>query len=418
MPRVEVFLRPRRAHAAAANTTAATAAAIALLLTCGGLVPAAAQGLDGRVLTVQGDVRIDGAPARVGQMIGASKGAAIVTGVDGRVQLRLADGTVLALPASSEAQLSATEARQLTLARGGLSLSAGIDRIWRVSLNDSLSQSGARSVRTNGYLRLQDCAAGCAEVPGLYGRIAQGEAVLEYAGGRSVLRSRSFRWPAAAVRPQVLPSAPLLLDDTRNQADASRARLEVAQMLKTGMEAFRDGNDALAVRSLEAVRAVAPGETLVPYYLGLIALKREDNAAALIHLQQYTREDPEGAAARDVPKTLTLLSSTQLQQEVASAVAREQEVVASPPEPGSIAVQAFVNQGNESYRAMAKGLAAMIIADLSKVPGLKVLEREKVQLLVNEAKLGDSGLADKASAVRSGRLMRAEKVVVGNFEVQ
>ena len=161
-----------------------------------------------------------------------------------------------------------------------------------------------------------------------------------------------------------------------------------------------------------------PGETLVPYYLGLVALRREDNAQALQLLQQYAREDPEGAAAREVPKTLTLLSSAQLQQEVASAVAREAEVVSSPPEPGSIAVQAFVNQGNEAYRAMAKGLAAMIIADLTKVPGLKVLEREKVQLLVNEAKLGDSGLADTKSAVRSGRLMRAEKVVVGNFEVQ
>jgi hypothetical protein len=33
-------------------------------------------------------------------------------------------------------------------------------------------------------------------------------------------------------------------------------------------------------------------------------------------------------------------------------------------------------------------------------------------------KLGDAGLADPASAVRSGRLMRAEKVIVGNFEVQ
>ena len=150
----------------------------------------------------------------------------------------------------------------------------------------------------------------------------------------------------------------------------------------------------------------------------MIALRKEDNAAALTWLQQYAREDPEGASARDVPKTLTLLSSAQLQQEVASAVAREKEVVSSPPEPGSIAVQAFVNQGDASYRAMAKGLAAMIIADLSKVPGLKVLEREKVQLLVNEAKLGDSGLADTQSAVRSGRLMRAEKVVVGNFEVQ
>ena len=422
MPRVDVLPPLRHNHGASLAATVATA----LWLACAGLVPAAAQGLDGRVLTVQGEVRIDGAPARAGQMLGASKATSIVTGADGRVQLRLADGTVLALPASSEAQLSATEARQLTLARGGLSLNAAADRVWRVSLPANLTDSrgdgqregSARSIRTNGYLRLHDCAAGCTEPPGLYGRIAQGEAVLEYAGGRSVLRSRSFRWPAAAVRPQVLPSAPLMLDDTRNQADASRVRLEVAQTLKTGMEAFRDGNDALAVRSLEAVRVMAPGETLVPYYLGLIALKREDNAAALTYLQQYTREDPEGAAARDVPKTLTLLSSTQLQQEVASAVAREQEVVASPPEPGSIAVQAFVNQGNESYRAMAKGLAAMIIADLSKVPGLKVLEREKVQLLVNEAKLGDSGLADKASAVRSGRLMRAEKVVVGNFEVQ
>jgi TolB-like protein len=99
-------------------------------------------------------------------------------------------------------------------------------------------------------------------------------------------------------------------------------------------------------------------------------------------------------------------------------VEREREVVATPPEPGSIAVQAFVNQGDPNYRAMAKGLAAMIIADLSKVPGLKVLEREKVQLLVEEVKLGESGLADRNSAVRSGRLMRAEKVVIGNFEVK
>lgn len=114
--------------------------------------------------------------------------------------------------------------------------------------------------------------------------------------------------------------------------------------------------------------------------------------------------------------TAPLVNSTNEASAVAKVLAKN--TVAAPPGPGSIAVQAFVNQGDEAYRAMAKGLAAMIIADLSKVPGLKVLEREKVQLLVNEAKLGDSGLADKDSAVRSGRLMRAEKVVVGNFEVQ
>jgi thioredoxin-like negative regulator of GroEL len=192
----------------------------------------------------------------------------------------------------------------------------------------------------------------------------------------------------------------------------------MADTLRVGLEAFRDNRFDVAQARLEEVRAVVPGETVVTYYLGLIALERKDNERALALLQQYAREDPEGAAQREVPKTLTLLTSSQLQQEVASALEHEREVVASPPEPGSIAVHAFLNRSGDAYRAMAKGLAAMIIADLAKVPGLKVLEREKVQLLLDEMKLGDAGLADPASAVRSGRLMRAEKVIVGNFEVQ
>ena len=371
---------------------------------------AQAQGTAARIVQTQGDVRVNGAPAQAGPL---PAGATVQTGVDGRVQMRTAGGALLALPAGSEVRL-ADSPNTVALAAGGLRLSTA-NAEWRVNLPD-------RSIRTNGYLKLQACGAGCALPAGLYGRIAQGEAVLEYQGGRSVLRARSFRWAAANTRPEVLAAQPALLDDLSNQADATRVRAEVAATLKAGVEAFRDGKDDAAKLAFERVRALAPGETLVPYYLGLLALKREDNASAVQLLQQYAREDPEGAASRDVPQTLTLLSSAQLQQEVASAVARETEVIGSPPEPGSIAVQAFVNKGSNSndgeFRAMAKGLAAMIIADLSKVPGLKVLEREKVQLLVNEARLGDSGLADTASAVRSGRLMRAEKVVVGNFEVQ
>ena len=367
-----------------------------------------AQPLQGRLVQMQGEVRAAGADATRGQSVA---GLLLATGASGSAQVLMADGSLLALPPGSEIQMPSGAQRRVTLVRGGLALNAAPDREWTVDLN-------RRSLRTTGFLRLQDCAAGCPLAAGLYGRIAQGEAVLEYQGGRSVLRSRSFRWADASSRPEVLATTPALLNHTDSQAAAARARTEIAQLLKSGLEAFSQGDDVKAVQALETVRRLAPGETLVPYYMGLIALRKEDNAAALTWLQQYAREDPEGASARDVPKTLTLLSSAQLQQEVASAVAREKEVVSSPPEPGSIAVQAFVNQGDASYRAMAKGLAAMIIADLSKVPGLKVLEREKVQLLVNEAKLGDSGLADTQSAVRSGRLMRAEKVVVGNFEVQ
>ena len=421
MPRCSTSLRTRPWLLAALSALACAQASAQTTAQTTAQAPAQAPaqataqhpGAEARIVQTQGDVRVNGAPAQAGPL---PAGALVQTGIDGRVQLRTAAGALLALPAGSEARLGPTP-NTVALAAGGLRLSTA-NAEWRVNLPGG----DALSIRANGYLKLQACAAGCALPAGLYGRIAQGEAVLEYQGGRSVLRTRSFRWAAANTRPEVLPNPPALLDDLSNQADATRVRAEVAATLKTGVEAFRDGQDDTAKTAFDRVRALAPGETLVPYYLGRIALKREDNASAVQLLQQYAREDPEGAASRDVPQTLTLLSSAQLQQEVASAVARESEVVGSPPEPGSIAVQAFVNKGSNQdggeFRALAKGLAAMIIADLSKVPGLKVLEREKVQLLVNEARLGDSGLADTASAVRSGRLMRAEKVVVGNFEVQ
>jgi hypothetical protein len=359
------------------------------------------------LIQAQGAVTIDGRPVAAGAELAQGR---VQTGPGASAQLRFVDGTLLLLGAQTDLALPAAGYKRIALGAGGLRL-ATVQPDWLVELRD-------RQLRITGFVKLQWCEEGCADTRGLYGSVTQGEAVLEYLGGRSVLRNRHFRWDANDRRPEVLARPPRLAVDEPPREPAQLARLEAASVLKSGIEAFGAGDDAAARAALQRVRAAAPGEPLVPYYLGLIALRQGDSALALQQLQQYALEDPDGAAAREVPKTLTLLTSAQLQQEVQAAVAREREVAASPPEPGTIAVQAFVNRGDDNFRAMAKGLAAMIIADLSKVPGIKVLEREKVQLLVDEMKLGDAGLANPEGAVRSGRLMRAEKIVVGNFEVQ
>lgn len=386
---------PRQSRGAHAPLRIGRAAAI--IATCVLALPAAAQSEAVRVVQRRGDVRFEGAVIR--------------TGAASQAQIVLPGGAMVALGASSEVELAPAGTARLALRAGSLRLDAtAVPEGWRVDLGD-------RSILTNGWLVLAPCAEGCRERPGLYGRIANGDAVIEYRGGRSVLRNRAFYWPGAESRPEPLPRAPALLDGQVDHAAAEQARAEISELLRSGLEAFRDGNDEVARERLAAVRERAPGEAIVDYYLGLIALRHDDGATALRHLQQYQRQDPDGATVREVGKTLTLLTSAQLREEVAAAVEREREVAATPPEPDSIAVNAFVNRGDDSYRALAKGLAAMIIADLSKVPGLKVLEREKVQALMNEMKLGDAGVADPASAVRSGRLIRAEKVIVGNFEV-
>lgn len=63
--------------------------------------------------------------------------------------------------------------------------------------------------------------------------------------------------------------------------------------------------------------------------------------------------------------------------------------------------------------AFNRAVAAMIMVDLAKVPALTLLERDKVELLAQELKLGASALVDPATAVRPGRLLGAGTVVAG-----
>ena len=365
----------------------------------------------GRVVLAQNEALIeqDGKwqPAQSGSDIKAS---AIRTGIAGRLQLRLTDGTLIALPHNSEVRWSDDVGASLT--QGGLRLTTPTPDTYQTV------QTLGRTLRASGYLKLQLCSTGCPLAPGLYGRSNAGETIVEYQGGRSVLKGKIFRLSPTATRPEILVKAPALLDDAPNHKEAEVARQEISKRLVKGVEAFRAGDYAQAQKYLEAVANDNPSETVVSYYLGLIALASQNNAQALQLLQKYMKEDPQAALEREVPKTVTLLSTSQLQEEVANAIAQEKSLTQAKPEPNSIAVQTFASRGDPLYRAMAKGIAAIVIADLTQVPGLKVLEREKVQKLLAEMRLGESGLTENSTAVRTGRMMRAEKVIVGSFGAQ
>lgn len=372
--------------------------------------PALGLAASGKVVHVENEVTVEQAgkwiPVKAGMDVVAS---AATTGAEGRLQLLMADGSLIALPPNSEIRFPNASGLNLSLIRGGLRLVTSTPQIfWLV-------QVLGRNIRASGYLKLQTCMEDCALAPGLYGRVGVGEAIVEYEGGRSVLKGKAFRLSSTGGKPEILLKAPSLLDDIPDYQQVDKARAEITKRLTQGEEAFRAGNFAAAKKHLEAVQAAAPSESVVSYYLGLIALESQKNDEALRLLQKYMKEDTQAAIERDVPKTITLLSTHQLQEEVTSAIAQEKSLSTAPPEPNSIAVQTFASRGDPIYRAMAKGIAAMIIADLAQVPGLKVLEREKVQKLMAEMRLGESGLAETSTAVRAGRMMRAEKVIVGSF---
>jgi TolB-like protein len=98
-----------------------------------------------------------------------------------------------------------------------------------------------------------------------------------------------------------------------------------------------------------------------------------------------------------------------------AALAQEQSVGIAKAS-GALAVLYFINNTRLStLDPVQKGLTYMLITDLSKVEGLALVERTKLQALAEEIGLGKSGLVDAETAPRVGRLVGAIHVAGGYF---
>jgi TolB-like protein len=85
-----------------------------------------------------------------------------------------------------------------------------------------------------------------------------------------------------------------------------------------------------------------------------------------------------------------------------------------------IAVLPFVNGGSygkdkEDFQALEKGLAGMLISELSQNPAARLVERETVQKILDEQNLAKDGAVDAATAAKIGKLVGARYMVMGGF---
>ena len=81
-----------------------------------------------------------------------------------------------------------------------------------------------------------------------------------------------------------------------------------------------------------------------------------------------------------------------------------------------VAVHYFDNRTHEAeWDVLCKGVADMLITDLAQVPGLTLVEREKLDAVVGELKLQHTQWFDPKSAQQVGRLLGANVVVTGQF---
>jgi len=83
--------------------------------------------------------------------------------------------------------------------------------------------------------------------------------------------------------------------------------------------------------------------------------------------------------------------------------------------PTRVAVLYFdVQSTNPELAVFSKGLAAMMITDLAASP-LQVVERDRLEAILSELKLGETRFADKSKFPKIGALLGADYLVTGTL---
>ncbi|OQX96194.1 hypothetical protein B6I21_01665 [candidate division KSB1 bacterium 4572_119] len=86
----------------------------------------------------------------------------------------------------------------------------------------------------------------------------------------------------------------------------------------------------------------------------------------------------------------------------------------------TIAILDFSNNSlmdKDKYSSLSGGLAEIFITELSKVSSLKIVERQKINELIQEMQLAQSGMVSEETGVQVGRLVGAKYLVFGSYMV-
>lgn len=100
------------------------------------------------------------------------------------------------------------------------------------------------------------------------------------------------------------------------------------------------------------------------------------------------------------------------------ATARPLQALPTQNRPMVLAVGYFDNRSEAAeWQALSKGLADMLITDLADTEGVTMVERDRLQAVLGEIKLGKSAFVDPSSAAKLGKGLGASHILLGAYHV-
>ncbi len=205
-----------------------------------------------------------------------------------------------------------------------------------------------------------------------------------------------------------------------NQGEYDRAIANFQQEIQTNpknMEAWRElgiaeykkGEFENAKKNLTQANQIKP-DPASNLYLGMIFEQGNQYDSAIDYYSTALSLEPEGKIKSLVRAHIDRLMSLKIKEETDLAVKNESKIQVSSIPENTIAVVNF--DGSHlppDIAPLSAGLAEFTAIDLAKVSSLRVVERLKIEAIINELKLGASEYSDPRYAPRMGRLLGSSK---------
>lgn len=139
---------------------------------------------------------------------------------------------------------------------------------------------------------------------------------------------------------------------------------------------------------------------------------------ALEYYKKYS-EVPEDSPFREVLEGRFLWAKRQQgYSDVKLMIQQEDQLSIAEVSPNTMAVFPLIYQGiNPDYVPLSRGFSEMVSIDLAKIPRLTILERIRIQAVLDELKFAQSGYVDQSTAPRSGKILRAGTIVSGDYDI-
>src|SRR5438270_3465177 len=186
-----------------------------------------------------------------------------------------------------------------------------------------------------------------------------------------------------------------------------------------GVAYFKANRFDDARTALQRAAAMDARDGVAALYLGLTAEAQNDIPGARKAYQTYLEVGRTRAAKNQIRARMEALKLKEVQVAARSALARESELAGVQAPENTVAVMPFTFTGPDTtLKPLERGFAELVTTDLSRVSRLNVVDRMRLQAVLDEMALQQREGVAGGTGVRLGHILQVREVVAGSIVQQ